>query len=164
MEEREQFGKRKRSYSDIEEDENYSSDDCEDCPTEDQLRKNRILKKYKRLCEFASCYKQASFGPVGGKKVRCKTHKLTDDFNNRIKRCEKEGCDKSPSFGPVEDIKVFRCKQHKLPSDINKTNTICTKEGCGKTASFGIEGGPKLSCFIHKKQDFINLKKLKKID
>ncbi len=127
------------------------------------FRRNPVLKKEKRFCIFSLCNKQASFGPKGGARYRCKTHKLSTDVNNRIKKCVIDGCEISASFGPVDGPKVFRCRKHRLQSDINKTNAICSHPKCKKTASFGptdgVDAGKKITCEDHKLPSYINNKK-----
>lgn len=124
------------------------------------FRKNPVIKKHSRYCRFFLCGKQASFGPPNGSKLRCLTHKLSTDINNRAKRCQEFGCNLQPSFGPKDDKKVLRCGKHKLSNDINKTNAICVHPSCKLTASFGLMDRIKLTCLAHKEKDYINLKKL----
>ncbi len=129
----------------------------------EHYRKNPVIKKESRYCRFSLCEKQASFGPANGPKLRCLTHKLSTDVNNRAKRCQELGCKLQPSFGPKDNKKVLRCGKHKLPTDINKTNSICINPLCKLTASFGPIDGIKLTCLAHKEKDYVNLKKLNKI-
>ncbi len=114
-----------------------------------------------RYCRYSCCRKQASFGPKNGLKLRCATHKLSTDLNNRAKKCEFDGCMIQASFGPIINHKVFRCVTHKLVDDINKTNSICVFPNCYLTASFGPIKSNKLTCLIHKEKDYVNLKKIK---
>ncbi len=125
----------------------------------DHYRKNRTTKKESRYCRYSCCEKQASFGPKSGPRLRCATHKLSTDVNNRARICEHDGCTIQASFGPIESIKVFRCGTHKLVNDINKTNPMCIFKDCDLTASFGPPKGNKLTCLAHKEKDYINLKK-----
>lgn len=112
-------------------------------------------KKEPRYCRHEKCMKQASFGPKNGRWLRCSTHKLPTDVNNRIRRCE--DCDLAASFGPPDSNQVYRCVKHKKPDDTNKTNPRCIHPDCNKTASFGINK-KKLTCYEHKKDDYINLR------
>jgi hypothetical protein len=79
---------------------------------------NKSYASTKR-CEYPLCTKQPSFGPIGGKRARCKTHMKSGDVNLRSRKCVVEGCGITPCFGPILSTIAFRCKTHKLESDIN---------------------------------------------
>ena len=120
---------------------------------------NKSYASTKR-CEFPLCSKQPSFGPIGGKRARCKTHMKKDDVNLRSRKCQVEGCGITPCFGPILSTIAFRCKTHKFDSDVNLKTKRCIVEGCEITASFGPQGTrTMLRCLHHKLPDDINTKK-----
>ena len=125
---------------------------------------NKSYASTKR-CEYPLCTKQPSFGPIGGKRARCKTHMKKDDVNLRSRKCVVEGCGITPCFGPILSTIAFRCKTHKLESDINLKTKRCTVEGCEISASFGPQGTRSmLRCFEHKLPTDVNTKKSVKKD
>ena len=100
------------------------------------------------------CLTMPNFGPPGGRKVRCATHREPGHVNLVNKRCAFEGCKKRPSFGITASGPLY-CAWHKRAGDTNVVSKKCAAAGCEKQPSYGpapeTEGGPRkaLRCATH---------------
>ena len=100
------------------------------------------------------CLTRPSFGPPGGRKMRCATHREPGHVDLVSKRCAHDGCDKHPSFGTEATSALF-CGRHKRVSDTNVKDKKCSTARCEKHPSYGpapeTEGGPRtrLRCATH---------------
>jgi hypothetical protein len=66
-------------------------------------------------CE--QCEVQATFGPPGGRKVRCGTHKDAAHVDLTNGKCEDEDCPHQPRYGSPSDGVKRRCKRHRAEGD-----------------------------------------------
>ena len=90
------------------------------------------------------------FGPPGGRKVRCATHREAGHVDLIHTRCAHDGCDKLPSFGTKATGALY-CARHKRVGDTNVKSKRCTFEGCDTIPSFGTKATGALFCGQHKR-------------
>lgn len=104
------------------------------------------------------CFKQATFGCVGGPPRFCVTHKAADMIDVRNRRCEYAGCTKRPTYG-VEGQKVARfCKAHREAHMVDVVNNRCEHHGCMKQAICAFPGQKRgRFCTAHKLDDMIDI-------
>ena len=101
-----------------------------------------------------------NFGPPGGRKMRCATHREAGHVNLVSKRCAHDGCNKHPSFGTRATGALF-CGRHKRPGDTNVVSKRCAFDGCNKIPSFGTTASGALFCAKHKRAGDTDVKSKK---
>lgn len=118
------------------------------------------FRKYQK-CEI--CGKRASFGVIGGRLIRCTTHK--EDWMEDLvhpKCLGKNGikCKSQPTFG-IPGQTATHCKNCKSNNMEDVNNKKCLgKDGkkCGKQPHFGIPGQTATHCGKCKSEDMENVK------
>ena len=106
------------------------------------------------------CLTRPIFGPRGGRKVRCATHREVGHVNLASRRCARDGCDKLPSFGTKATGALY-CVRHKRVGDTNVVKRKCAIDGCNKAPFFGTKATGALFCVKHKRAgdtDVVNKK------
>jgi hypothetical protein len=109
--------------------------------------KIKIIRNYKKgftKCEL--CNTKATFGFIGGKTRRCKTHIISGMVDVHSKKCEK--CNKQPSYGYIGE-KARMCFTHKLTNMIDLKHKHC--ELCDKRPMYSENKNlPPRFCCAHK--------------
>jgi hypothetical protein len=69
-----------------------------------------------KQCTAPGCTKFASFGYLGGERLRCGAHRPGDMVNLKYKRCTAAGCTSKATFGHPGGRRRYRCAAHRLGS------------------------------------------------
>ena len=99
---------------------------------------------------------QASYGPEGGKALRCIKHSFETDVDLKSQKCIESGCCRQATWG---ESKKMWCYDHKSKISTSFTSSYCIEKGCGKNASYGLKGKKRIYCLEHShgKEGIINL-------
>ena len=100
--------------------------------------------------------KLPSFGPLGGRRVRCAAHREPGYVDLANMRCVHDGCNTRPSFGTKATGALF-CGRHKRVGDTDVKSKKCSAVGCEKRPSFGTKATGPLFCARHKRAGDTNV-------
>jgi hypothetical protein len=110
-----------------------------------------------KICDFETCRKQASYGELYGKPLRCKEHK--ENYNLVSQLCQHLECKTIPSFNFEGETQAKFCGLHKKENMINVVSKICEHPECKIRPTFNFEGEIKGKfCSLHKIDGMIDIK------
>ena len=110
-----------------------------------------------KICDFETCRKQASYGELYGKPLRCKEHK--ENYNLVSRMCQHNNCKTISIFNFEGELKPKFCSNHKEVGMTNVKDKTCQYSGCKTIPNFNFEGetNPKF-CSSHKEVGMTNVK------
>lgn len=98
------------------------------------------------MCDECKTPTRASYGPEGGRRLKCGDHK--GDYILLHRTCTTEKCPEKPTHGPPGG-RAIKCKIHKGDYVDLKFSTCKRDPNCNGIPYFGTEAGKPLYCVVH---------------